>query len=552
MSTPDDTNERGASSGADGTTTVAQLARLGARWPVGAAILLGEYLAIGLRVDALALRGRDVYGFEHLGSVAKVLVVMIAAMLVLRGKQLLEDLAATRATGMTPATWVLLAAHALCYGALYQLSVRIFDSPPDERLPGQLLATWAAVAMAVPSLALPLLVEAGQLPSLLRRLSPSLAFGAVAGGLAAALGSASTMLWSTLGHYTLDSAAWALGVLTHDVIYYPDELILGTGDFVVRLAPVCSGFEGMGLIAALLTGYISIHRRELRFPQVLLVIPAGIAAVWIANVGRIAALILIGAHGSPEVATGGFHSKAGWVLFCAIAMAVVMYVQRSAAFSQDPGHTEVDAGDPATAYLLPLLALIATSMLTGLGAAGVDYLYALRILAALAVLYALRASYRSMVVAPDWTSAGIGVLVYALWAAVVPGTSEAGDALQAQVAQLGGLSGALWVLSRVVGSTLLVPIVEELAFRGYFLRRLSSRHFESVAIDRVHFVPLLASSLAFGLLHGAWLAGTLAGVAYGLAQSRRGHTADAITAHAVTNGLVSAQVLLLGHWGLWA
>jgi hypothetical protein len=33
--------------------------------------------------------------------------------------------------------------------------------------------------------------------------------------------------------------------------------------------------------------------------------------------------------------------------------------------------------------------------------------------------------------------------------------------------------------------------------------------------------------------------------------SRRGRVEDAILAHALTNALIAADVLILGHWELW-
>lgn len=59
------------------------------------------------------------------------------------------------------------------------------------------------------------------------------------------------------------------------------------------------------------------------------------------------------------------------------------------------------------------------------------------------------------------------------------------------------------------------------------------------------------SSLLFGLLHQRLLAGTLAGLVYGLAVYRRGELGDAVVAHAVTNGLLAGWVLGTGSWELW-
>lgn len=60
------------------------------------------------------------------------------------------------------------------------------------------------------------------------------------------------------------------------------------------------------------------------------------------------------------------------------------------------------------------------------------------------------------------------------------------------------------------------------------------------------------ASLLFGLLHERWLAGTLAGMAYCLAQYYRGRIGDAILAHATTNAAIAAYVLSTGSWSLWS
>ena len=98
---------------------------------------------------------------------------------------------------------------------------------------------------------------------------------------------------------------------------------------------------------------------------------------------------------------------------------------------------------------------------------------------------------------------------------------------------------------------LIVPIVEELAFRGYLLRRLVSSDFTEVPLNRLFLLPLLVSSLMFGVLHQNYLGGVLAGALYAFAQIHRGRLSDAILAHAITNGLIAVYVLGAGSWHLW-
>jgi CAAX prenyl protease-like protein len=96
-----------------------------------------------------------------------------------------------------------------------------------------------------------------------------------------------------------------------------------------------------------------------------------------------------------------------------------------------------------------------------------------------------------------------------------------------------------------------VPIAEELAFRGYLLATLTRGN--PTPDQRLPFswIALLASSAVFGLMHTDWMAGALAGLAFGLVRYHRGRVMDAVVAHAVTNALLSAYVLTTGHWSLW-
>jgi CAAX prenyl protease-like protein len=98
-----------------------------------------------------------------------------------------------------------------------------------------------------------------------------------------------------------------------------------------------------------------------------------------------------------------------------------------------------------------------------------------------------------------------------------------------------------------------VPIVEELAFRGFLPRRLSGADFEARPLGRFSWPAFLLSSLVFGALHGRlWIAGTVAGMAFALALYRRGALADAVQAHATTNGLLMVYAIATGQWSVWS
>ena len=97
-----------------------------------------------------------------------------------------------------------------------------------------------------------------------------------------------------------------------------------------------------------------------------------------------------------------------------------------------------------------------------------------------------------------------------------------------------------------------IRIAEELAFRGFLLRRLISADFESVSLRAFTAISFVVSSVAFGLLHGdRWLAGAVAGAVYAGVLLWRGRIGDAVVAHGVSNALIAVWVLALGNWQLW-
>ena len=82
---------------------------------------------------------------------------------------------------------------------------------------------------------------------------------------------------SQLARSGWDSAAaptfWAtrhlLELVSTDVVSEPDSFELGTSAFRVRIAPECSGYEGIGLVCLFLGLYLFLFRRHLRFPHSL-------------------------------------------------------------------------------------------------------------------------------------------------------------------------------------------------------------------------------------------------------------------------------------------
>jgi CAAX prenyl protease-like protein len=104
----------------------------------------------------------------------------------------------------------------------------------------------------------------------------------------------------------------------------------------------------------------------------------------------------------------------------------------------------------------------------------------------------------------------------------------------------------------VFAAVITVPIAEELAFRGYLMRRWAHADFETLPYRAVGWPAMMGAAVVFGLGHGAmWLPGIAAGAAYGWLVVRFGHLGEAIAAHATTNGMIVLCVLVGNQWQLW-
>ncbi|MEM7675650.1 MAG: CAAX prenyl protease-related protein, partial [Myxococcota bacterium] len=101
-----------------------------------------------------------------------------------------------------------------------------------------------------------------------------------------------------------------------------------------------------------------------------------------------------------------------------------------------------------------------------------------------------------------------------------------------------------WIAVRIVGAVLIVPWVEELAFRCYLLRRMVDADFVRVPFGRLYITPVIVSSLAFAALHGAFLASFAAGLLFAIAQARGRSLRHAVVAHAATNALIVIQAFI--------
>jgi exosortase E/protease (VPEID-CTERM system) len=527
------------------------------RWACLAALLLTEVMLLTLRFDTASLRHETGWWAELLGQahlVPRLAIAIGAAVLVFGGRGLREELEelSPRLAGAL-SVWPLFLAHLIAFAGFAWLTALVLEGDIGaSAYPLAWVIAWILLGLATFALWAATLLPANLWLPLARRAAVPLLTGVVVGIAGLGFGFLTDLLWEPLGHMTLRVVQVLLQLASTDVICQPGEMIVGTSVFAVHIAPECSGYQGIGLVWVFVGAYLWLYRRSLRFPHAWLLFPIGTVIIWLANAVRIAALIALGTWGSSAVALGGFHSQAGSLFFTAIALGLVVMTQRLPFFAVNL--ETVKPGYATPAYLAPMLAIMATTMITGAFSSGFDSFYPLRVVVAAGVCWLFRSHYAGWKFSWSWSAVTIGIGVFAVWMALEPmaPSSTTETELAAGLAQLTGGQALIWLFFRIVGSVLTVPFAEELAFRGYLTRRLLAADFEQAPMGKFSWFSFLASSVCFGALHGRWLAGTLAGMAFALALYRRGRLSDCVLAHATANALIAAYVLFGGAWSLWS
>lgn len=152
----------------------------------------------------------------------------------------------------------------------------------------------------------------------------------------------------------------------------------------------------------------------------------------------------------------------------------------------------------------------------------------------------------------DWLWAlGTGAAVFVVWINLDLPWARMGEAAGFEPLRDDGRLDWLLVTARILGAAAVVPIMEELFWRSFILRWLAHKDFLRLAPAAVGLRALLLSALVFGIEHDLWLAGIVAGLAYGGLYMRSGSLWTPIAAHALTNLLLGIWIVMTGSWRFW-
>jgi CAAX prenyl protease-like protein len=163
--------------------------------------------------------------------------------------------------------------------------------------------------------------------------------------------------------------------------------------------------------------------------------------------------------------------------------------------------------------------------------------------------------------APNWiASIVLGIGVCALWVApdtLIPGWRSHWlfqNAITGHVTTSIPPTSLtpLMLTLRTARAALLVPILEELFWRGWLPRWIQDSRIDRVPLGQYTPLAFWATALLFAAEHGPfWEVGLLTGIIYNWWMRRTRSLGDLILVHAVTNLALSLFVISTRNWAFW-
>jgi len=211
-------------------------------------------------------------------------------------------------------------------------------------------------------------------------------------------------------------------------------------------------------------------------------------------------------------------------------------------------------------YIAPFLAFVGMMAVERLIPLPPQWLYPVRFVIVTSLIGALSWPYLSFRPSAPLASMAIGVAVFVIWVApdVLFGyrhhwlfeNSITGSAASSLAPHLKANLG--FMLLRSVSSAIMIPILEELFWRGWMMRWLIDSDFLTVPLGKYVPSAFWIVALLFASEHGPyWEVGLAAGIVYNWWIVRTRNLADCILAHAVTNAVLAAYVVVAGQWQYW-
>ncbi|HEX3800659.1 MAG TPA: CAAX prenyl protease-related protein [Verrucomicrobiae bacterium] len=211
---------------------------------------------------------------------------------------------------------------------------------------------------------------------------------------------------------------------------------------------------------------------------------------------------------------------------------------------------------PALARVVPfIIFLLVTAFQGQLGEASRYWLYMAKTVVGIYLVWMMRPLVPEMRWAFSWEAVVVGIAVCVMWVGIDPFYVKIGKGAGDwnPHAQFGQGSTLAWVMivGRILGSSLIVPPMEEVFYRSFLYRCIIRPDFEKAPLGLFNATAFIATAVIFGFSHYEWLAGILCGMAYQGLVLHKKRLGDAMTAHAITNFLLGVWIVWKGAWHFW-
>jgi len=163
--------------------------------------------------------------------------------------------------------------------------------------------------------------------------------------------------------------------------------------------------------------------------------------------------------------------------------------------------------------------------------------------------------YDFLVPRKAWLALLIGIVVWVVWIAPQQFLGFELRTVGFDPEVLGKGSGSYWatVILRFFRLVLVVPLVEEIFWRGFLLRYLIRETFTEITVGAFSWLSFVVVTVAFGFTHSRadWIPALICGALYNLVAYQTRSLASCVLAHATTNLLLGLWIMQTRQWGFW-
>jgi hypothetical protein len=231
---------------------------------------------------------------------------------------------------------------------------------------------------------------------------------------------------------------------------------------------------------------------------------------------------------------------------------------------QNPGNSGPSEKRKLLAYTLPMLSFVLLLGVSGALkrpdasrwlAAPEFWIYPLQTLLCAGVLIYFRREYEFHRLQRPLFVIAIALFVFVLWIAPQQFFGLPARLVGFNPDTFAAKPALYWLtlIVRFLRLVIVVPLVEEIFWRGFFLRFLIAEKFETVSFGAFSWVSFAVVTLAFGFSHSMadWPAALVTGALYNLVAYRTKSLSSCVLAHGLTNLALGLWIVGTKQWGFW-